>query len=67
LRRNSEATGESSRKFTGADRYREPLPKQNSKGSTSNKNNEKMGWHQTKVHLHSKGNSHQTPETAHKI
>jgi hypothetical protein len=40
------------------------LPKQNSKVSTSKRNNGQMGLHQTKVLLHSKGNNHQTQETA---
>jgi hypothetical protein len=40
------------------------VPKQNSKGLASKRNNEQMGLHQTKELLHSKGNSHQTQETA---
>jgi hypothetical protein len=47
--------------------YREQLPKQNSKGSVSKQNNEQMGLHQTKELLHSKGNNHQTQETAHRM
>jgi hypothetical protein len=38
----------SRRKYIGTDRYREQLPKQNSKGSASKRNNEQMGLHQTK-------------------
>jgi hypothetical protein len=64
---NFETTPRSSRKYTGTDRYREQLPKQNSKGSASKRNNEQMGLHQTKELLHSKGNSHQTQETAHRM
>jgi hypothetical protein len=45
----------------------EQLSKQNSKGSASKRNNEKMGWHQTKELLHSEGNSHQTQDTAHRM
>jgi hypothetical protein len=48
-------------------KYRELLPKQNSKGSASKRNNEKMELHQTKELLHSKANSHQTQETAHRM
>jgi hypothetical protein len=58
-----ETTAESSREYTGTDRYREKLPKQNSKVSASKRHNEQMGLHQTKELLHSKGNSHQTQET----
>jgi hypothetical protein len=40
--------------------------KQNSEGSSSKRNNEQMGLHQTKE-LHSKRNNHQTQETAHSV
>jgi hypothetical protein len=63
----SETTPRSSRKYTGTDRYRERLPKQNSKGSASMRNNEQMRLYQTKDLLHGKGNSHQTQETPHRI
>jgi hypothetical protein len=56
-----------SRKYTEIDRCREHLPKQNSKCSAAKRNNEQMGLHQTKELLHSKGNSHQTQKTAHRI
>jgi hypothetical protein len=55
------------KKDTGTDRYRERLPEQNSKGLVSKRNNEQMGLHQTKELLYSKGNSHQTQETAHRM
>jgi hypothetical protein len=54
----------SRRKYIGTDRYREQLPKQNSKGSASKRNNEQMGLHQTKQLLHREGNNHQIQETA---
>jgi hypothetical protein len=47
--------------------FRERLPKQNLKGSASKRKNEQMGLHQTKELLHSKGNSHQTQETAQRM
>jgi hypothetical protein len=37
------------------------------KSSASKRNNEQMGLRQTKELLHSKGNSHQTQETAHRM
>jgi hypothetical protein len=52
------------RKYTETERYRE-LPKENSKGSASKRNNEQMGLHQTTEILHSKGNSHHIQETSH--
>jgi hypothetical protein len=55
IRPETETNPGSSRKYTGTDRYREWLPKQNSKDSASKKSNEQ------------KGNSHQTQETAHRI
>jgi hypothetical protein len=58
---------ETVRNNTGTDRYREQLLKQNSKGSASKRKNEQMGLHQTKELLHSKGNSDQTQETAHRM
>jgi hypothetical protein len=61
------ATPRSSRKYTGTERYRKWLPKQNLKGSASKRNNEQMGLRQTKELLHSKGNSHQIQETAHRM
>jgi hypothetical protein len=56
-----------SSKYTETDRYREQLPKQNSKDPASKRNNEQMGLHQIEELLHSKGNSHQTQETAHRM
>jgi hypothetical protein len=62
-----ERTPSSSREYTGTDRYREQLPKQNPKSSAPKRKNEKMGLHQTKELLYNKGNSHQTQETAHRM
>jgi hypothetical protein len=42
---NFETTTGSSRKYTGKDRNREDLPKQNSKSLTSKRKNEQMGLH----------------------
>jgi hypothetical protein len=53
---NFETTPGSSMKYTETERYREWLPKQNSKGLASKKKNEKIGVNQTKELLHSKGN-----------
>jgi hypothetical protein len=63
---NFETTSRNSKKYTGTYRYRERLPKQNSKGSASKRNNEQMRLHQTKELLHSKRNRHHTQEAAHK-
>jgi hypothetical protein len=52
-------------KYTRTDRYREQLPKQKWKGTEFNRNDEQTGLHQTKELLHSKGNNHHIPETAH--
>jgi hypothetical protein len=40
-----ETTPRSSRKHTGTDRFTEQLPKQNSKGSASKRNNEQIQLH----------------------
>jgi hypothetical protein len=42
-------------KYTGTKRYRECLPKQSSKVSSSKRMYKQMGLHQTKELLHSKG------------
>jgi hypothetical protein len=44
----------SNRKFSGKDKYKERVPKQNSKASVSMRNNELTAQHQSKELLHSK-------------
>jgi hypothetical protein len=45
IKPETETIPRSSRKYTGTDRYREQLPKYNSKSSASKRNNEQMGLH----------------------